>query len=171
MNPLEAIEAAFARVLKAEGFDLVLVERSGRILRLFIDRFPTEGIDSLGEGQGVSIDDCVTVSRLVGDMLDAEGLTDQVADICGGSFNLEVSSPGLDRPLVRPGDFARFVGRDIKLRTREAIPLPDGVCRKTVCRLLRADDDIAGSIGVMIDGHERSVRYGAIERARLVPEF
>ena len=72
-----------------------------RILRLYIDRLDSEG---------VTIDDCTTVSRLVSDSLDAEGFSDQIR----GRYNLEVSSPGLDRPLVKPVHFQRFVGEVVK---------------------------------------------------------
>ena len=79
----------------AEFFD------DSRILRLYIDRLDSEG---------VTIDDCTTVSRLVSDSLDAEGFSDQIR----GRYNLEVSSPGLDRPLVKPVHFQRFVGEVVK---------------------------------------------------------
>lgn len=79
----ERVAQAVSPVLERDGYDLVLVEYlpAGHILRLYIDH----------EG-GVSIDDCSKVSHTVGDILDGEGVTEAI----DGSFNLEVSSPGLD---------------------------------------------------------------------------
>ena len=91
------IEELLRPLIEAEGYDLILAEylSGSKILRLFVDK----------EG-GISLDDCTTVSHLVGDVLDADGMMQGV----DGSYKLEVSSPGLDRPLVRPKDFIRFVG-------------------------------------------------------------
>jgi ribosome maturation factor RimP len=89
--------------------DLVLVdvlyrrESSGWVLRLFIDK-----------EDGVTLDDCTAVSREVSHLLDIEDIIEQ-------AFNLEVSSPGLDRPLKSVGDFQRFAGRKAKVTTKEPI--------------------------------------------------
>ena len=137
----EKIESAVRPVLLGEGFDLVMVEHvsSSRILRLFID---VAEIDDTNESkvQGVSVDDCAKVSRLVGDLMLAEGFEDSIA----GKYTLEVSSPGLDRPLVRPRDFVRFVGSMVKLQTRVS---RDGRGR-FVGSLLAADDDIYRNVVV-----------------------
>ena len=78
---VKQVEEAIEPVLEADGFELVMLEyvTGQRILRIFIDK-----------EEGVSLDDCVDVSRLVGDILDGEGLSDQI----DGKFRLEVSSPG-----------------------------------------------------------------------------
>ena len=89
------------------GFELSDLEvRTGRgrgLLRLFID-----------SGQGVTVDDCERVSRQVGSVLD-------VADPIGGQYSLEVSSPGLDRRLVKPAHFDRFAGATVQVRLRRLV--------------------------------------------------
>ncbi len=99
------------------GVELVEVEykqEGGRmVLRLFIDR----------EG-GVTLDDCAAVSRELAEVLDVE-------DFIHGRYNLEVSSPGLDRPLKKPSDYERFAGRLVKIKTFELLPDDAGNMRKT----------------------------------------
>ncbi len=99
------------------GVELVEVEyrqEGGRmVLRLFIDR----------EG-GVTLDDCAAVSRELAEVLDVE-------DFIHCRYSLEVSSPGLDRPLKKPADYERFTGRPVKIRTFELLPDDDGNLRKT----------------------------------------
>lgn len=175
------VNALLQPLLAREGFDLILVEfvPKARTLRLFIDRLePVSTLGSESERQldgeanresaserfddrcEVSIDDCSDVSRLVSDILDGEGVSDTI----DGRYTLEVSSPGLDRPLTRRKDFRRFRGEEVKLVTRE--PLEGR--RRFRGRLVRADDS---SIGVAVDGKEFSIDYDMLERARLVPEF
>ncbi len=90
--------------LGLELVDVVYATESGRrILRVIID----------GPG-GVTIDDCTMVSRELGTLLDVE-------DVVPESYSLEVSSPGLDRPLVREKDFRNAVGKNIRLRTKEPL--------------------------------------------------
>jgi ribosome maturation factor RimP len=152
MTPFtENVERAVLPLLSRQGYELVLVEYIPRqkTLRLFIDR----------EG-GVSIDDCSKVSRLVSDVLDAEGISDSIQ----GHYNLEVSSPGLDRPLVKPGDFQKFVGREAKVETKEPI---DG--RRRFAGVLASADE--AGIHMTIDGRPYAIAYGVIERARLVPDL
>jgi ribosome maturation factor RimP len=151
-NPVsQTVERAVLPVLSHQGYELVLCEYvpMQKILRLFIDR----------EG-GVSVDDCTKVSRLVSDLLDAEGISDTLP----AHYNLEVSSPGLDRPLVKPKDFQRFLGRAAKVETREPI---DGR-RRFAGELTAADDR---GISMTIDGKPYAIAYGSIERARLVPDL
>lgn len=94
---------------QGEGMEIVDIEfrpegtRGGRILRLYMDK----------EG-GPSVDDLSRVSRRLSDLLDAE-------DAIAGAYTLEVSSPGINRPLKRPEHFARFVGKRIRVRTRDMI--------------------------------------------------
>jgi ribosome maturation factor RimP len=90
-------------VATSEGMELIHVEcvkmHSRWVFRLFLDK----------EG-GVTLDDCSTVSNQLGDILD-------VHDLSGGPYTLEVSSPGLDRPISRDQDFKRFQGATIKIKT------------------------------------------------------
>jgi ribosome maturation factor RimP len=94
-------------LVEQEGYELVdLVyrrERSGWVLRLYID-----------QPGGVTIDDCVKISGRAGDVL-------EVKDIIPSAYNLEVSSPGLDRPLRTEKDFLRAVNKRVKVQTREPI--------------------------------------------------
>ena len=106
---LEHVREVVARVTASSGLELVDVEFRGvggkaRVLRVFIDK-----------PGGVTHADCEAVSREVGTILDVEDA------VPGGSYTLEVSSPGLDRKLTRPEEFSRFVGSRVKLTTREPI--------------------------------------------------
>ncbi|MEN6464361.1 MAG: ribosome maturation factor RimP [Syntrophaceae bacterium] len=101
----ENIFALIEPALEREGIELVDVEcaRMGSrwLIRLYLDR----------EG-GITLKDCADMSRLIGDILD-------VNDLPPGPYNLEVSSPGLDRPLTRDKDFFRFKGSKVKIRLRD----------------------------------------------------
>jgi ribosome maturation factor RimP len=96
----------------------------------------------------VTVDDCADVSRQVSAILDVE-------DPIPGSYRLEVSSPGLDRPLVRPDDFRRFQGETIKVHLQRAL---DGR-RNFTGRL------------VEVDNERYKLSFSAIERAKLVPQI
>ena len=147
----DAVHESVSTLLEAEGYDLVLVEfiQRSRILRLYVD---SEG--------GITLDDCTKVSHLVGDVLDAE----EVEGSLTGQYTLEVSSPGLDRPLTRPKDFKRFVGSRTKLTTKE----PTAGRHKFTGELLSATDS---AIQIDVDGQSVEIAYGLNDRARLVPEF
>lgn len=101
----ENIIALIEPALKNEGIELVDIEcaRMGSrwLIRIYLDK----------EG-GVTLKDCADMSRLIGDILD-------VNDVPAGPYNLEVSSPGLDRPLTRDADFLRFKGSKVKIRLKE----------------------------------------------------
>jgi ribosome maturation factor RimP len=156
---VQAIERAILPVLERDGYDVVLTEYSAKskVLRLYIDK---EAEKAQADGSGISLDDCQRVSRIVSDVMDAEGLSDRV----DGRFTLEVSSPGLDRPLVRPKDFKRYVGRKVQLTTREML---DGR-RKFSGSLTSADDS---GVQLDVDGKPWAIAYQVIDRARLVPEL
>src|SRR5690349_17548318 len=102
----DRLEKIATPVCKAHGVEIVDVafgrEPGGAVVRVLIDR----------AGSGVSLADCQNVSRDLSTALDVEG-----EDI-PGPYRLEVSSPGLDRPLVKRGDFEKFAGQEIKLQTR-----------------------------------------------------
>jgi ribosome maturation factor RimP len=105
---LDHIHAIAERVAASLGVEIVEIELRGggksRMLRIFIDK-----------PSGVTHEDCANLSREVSTILDVEDA------VPGGSYVLEVSSPGLDRKLVRPGDFERFQGSRIKLTTKEPV--------------------------------------------------
>ncbi len=136
--------------VKAAGFELVHVELGGgghrSTLRVYID-----------SPRGVTVDDCAAVSRQLSAVLDVE-------DPIRESYMLEVSSPGLDRPLATPEHFCRFLGELVKVKTVADI----GGRRNFKGRLLAADDE---RITVEVDGQQLELTYEAIERARLVPKF
>lgn len=102
---LQALEDLIRPAVEGQGYELVELhwgrQLGGSVLRITIDRQP-------GQGR-VSHSDCATVSREVSALLD-------VKDVLPGHYNLEVSSPGLDRPLKRGADFARFIGERAKVR-------------------------------------------------------
>jgi ribosome maturation factor RimP len=105
---IERVREIAERVAVASGLEVVEVELlgggKGRMLRITIDK-----------ASGVTHEDCANLSREVGTILDVEDA------VPGGSYLLEVSSPGLDRPLFRIADYERFTGSLLRLKTREPI--------------------------------------------------
>ncbi len=140
----------FEPVVSGMGYDLIEIEHFPNpkhgVLRLYIDK----------EG-GVNVDDCSSVSRQISALIDVE-------EPVRGQFNLEVSSPGLDRPLRRLQDFQRFIGSTVKLKT--VMPLEGQ--RNFKGRLLAASEE---TLVIETDTEEISLPMGAIEKARIVPEF
>jgi ribosome maturation factor RimP len=135
--------------VSALGFELVGVEFvSGRrgLLRLYID-----------SEDGISIDDCQAVSHQVSGLLDVE-------DPIPGQYSLEVSSPGLDRPLFRAADFERFAGHEVRLRL--VAPLEGR--RKFRGVLVGLRD---GRVVVQVEEQELVVALEEIDEARLVPDY
>lgn len=119
MENLEALNAAVGRIAASYGleiFDLQFRRESiGWVLRVILDRIADRGDSS----EVVSIDDCRRVSEDLSALLDVEpGLLARHSD---AKYTLEVSSPGLDRPLRGEADFRRFVGRLAKIVTREPV--------------------------------------------------
>lgn len=104
---ISAIQALVRPLLDDEGVDLVEIQvtggRGARGVRIFIDR-----------PGGVTIEDCAHVSREVMDLLDMEYLIE-------GNYRLEVSSPGVDRPLRTPRDFMRAIGRKVRVRLHNGV--------------------------------------------------
>jgi ribosome maturation factor RimP len=142
------VERLIAPSLSAMGYDIVRVMLSGnRRARLQI-------MAERHDGSGMDIDDCVAVSRAVGAILEVE-------DPISGSYELEVSSPGLDRPLTRLADFDRFAGHEAKIETT----LPIDGRRRWRGRLLGVDGDIVRLSG---DDADLAVPFGAIAKAKLV---
>ena len=141
------------------GFDLIEVqygrEPSGMVVRLYIDAPAVAGAGPM-TGQ-VGLDDCERVSRDVSAALD-------VADLIPHAYQLEVSSPGLDRPLRREVDFARFVGESARIR------LIDGVegRRNFLGTLLAAMD---GRVEIACDGRSYHLPIDDIQKANLVPDW
>ena len=137
-------------VVAGMGYELVDIEynpssRHG-LLRLYIDH-----------EDGIQLDDCSDVSNQVSALLDVE-------DPIPGHYNLEVSSPGMDRPLHSIRDYERFTGEIVKIKTAMVI---DGR-RNYKGRLCGVEGD---EISIECDGQRFSLPLASIEKARLVPEF
>lgn len=148
MKPCARLQALLEPVVTALGYELVGIEQvtGGRrgLVRLYID-----------QPAGVTVDDCERVSRQVSAVLDVE-------DPIAGGYVLEVSSPGLDRPLYTPAHFARFAGRRARLKLRSPLA---GDQRNVTCTLLGADDD---NVRVEVEGVEHRIPLVQIARARLI---
>lgn len=141
-------------VVTGMGYELVDVQASngGRLLRLFIDK-----------PGGVGLEDCAAVSRQLSRVFEVEGIDYE---------RLEVSSPGLDRPLRKGADFARFAGQKAEVRMRA----PDASGRKRFIGVLRGAEGGRVRIeleaqGQELDGQTVALELEGIERARLVPEL
>jgi ribosome maturation factor RimP len=113
----EKVREIAERVAASSGLEIVEVELLGggkhRMLRVYIDR--PGAVPSHDHPDGVTHDDCTNFSREFGTILDVEDV------MPGGSYVLEVSSPGLDRKLSRAADFERFRGHRVKLMTRQPV--------------------------------------------------
>ena len=129
------------------GYELVDVQASngGRLLRLFIDK-----------PGGVTLDDCAAISRHLTRVLAVEGIDYE---------RLEVSSPGLDRPLRKEKDFVRFAGQkaDIRMRT------PDASGRRRFVGVLRGAE--AGRVSMELEGQIVQLALDDVDRAKLIPEL
>ncbi|MBA2624773.1 MAG: ribosome maturation factor RimP [Acidimicrobiia bacterium] len=145
-SDLERIKAVVAPVVEGEGHDLYDVELAGAILRVLVDRPGGVDLEVLGQ-----------LTRSLSVALDAE-------DPMPGRYTLEVSSPGLERPLRTPAHFAAAVGRRAKVRT---VAGAEGD-RRLEGEVVAADGD---GVTLATDGGERVVRYDEIERARTVFEW
>ena len=159
---LDRIREAADRVARSLGLEIFDVEwkvGKGRLLRVYIDRPPdaaNPGI--LGNGPGVTHKDCERVSEQLSVILDVEDL------VPGPSYTLEVSSPGLDRKLIRPGDYERFTGRLANIWLNE--PLEN---EKYFQGRLAGYAD--GIVKVTVRDREVAVPYAGIRKANLVVEL
>ena len=135
-----------APLVKGDGMEIVDIEfrhegsRGGRVLRLYLDR----------EGSP-SVDDLSHVSRQLSELLDTH-------DVVPGAYTLEVSSPGINRPLRRPEHFARFVGKRIRVRTRDRI---DG--RRSFLGTLQ--EVLENQITLKQDGAQYQIPFSVIEKS------
>ena len=152
-NVLEKVEVLAAPILENLGFELVerefLAEHGRWVLRLYIDR--------AGEAGGaISIDDCETASRAISAMLDVENPVP-------GSYSLEVSSPGLERPLRRAKDFERFKGSLISIKTLYPIN------ERHTFTAVRLKELKEGNIFVQDGDKEWIIPMEAVKKAKLKP--
>jgi ribosome maturation factor RimP len=121
--------------------------RSSGVLRIYIDQPDT----------GVTVDDCARVSRELSGLLDVE-------DPIPGQYTLEVSSPGLDRPLFRPGHYQTFIGAEIKLVLSQPL---DG--RRRFRGVIEAVE--GAQVHLRFEGKELVFDVAEVESARIIPEF
>ncbi len=147
---IDSVREILDPLLLGYGFELVDIEyrREGRgwILRIYIDK----------DG-GVSVEDCARISRELGTLLDLN-------DIIPGTYNLEISSPGLTRALKKVRDFERFKGKLVKIKT-----MTDIQGRSVfIGRLIDFVGDVAS---VEMDGRVYFIPYDEIERANLELDF
>ena len=156
---LTKIEALILPILSGFGMELVDLEykREGRssALRLFIDK-----------PGGVTLDDCADVSREVSAILEVE-------DPIDSAYRLEVSSPGIDRPLKKPADYSRYAGQMVKIKTRSLID-PDGRGhqRKTFLgELLGLEAGVVRLRQTDKRGGEVAIALDEIDKANLEPVF
>jgi ribosome maturation factor RimP len=131
---------------QTEGMEIVDIEfryegsRGGRVLRLYVDK-----------GGGPNVDDLSRVSRQLSEVLD-------VQDTIDGAYTLEVSSPGINRPLRKPEHFSRFIGKRIRVRTRDLI---EG--RRSFLGIL---NEVAGnSVRLTQEGKQYWIPFAMIEKS------
>jgi ribosome maturation factor RimP len=150
------IVALLAPTVGSLGLELLgaeyLPSPGGAMLRLYIDVPAGESVE-----RQVGIEDCEAVSREVSAQLDVE-------DPISGHYTLEVSSPGIDRPLFTPAQFERYAGEQAKV----GLKLPQDGRRRLQGRILRAEGD---TIVLDVDGTEFAIAAGNIDKARLVPDW
>lgn len=144
---LSTVRTLAEPLCNAEGMELVFaeyqVEPNGRILRLYID-----------QPGGVNLDDCANISRQLGDILDVSLGDDE-------PYNLEVSSPGINRPLGKFTDFTRFKGQEAKIQTSQPI---DG--QKNFKGTLMGTKD--NTVTILTNDKTVAIRFDTITKARLI---
>jgi ribosome maturation factor RimP len=168
----EKVRQIAERVAASSGLQVVDVELRGagkhRMLRVFIDR--PGAIPTREHPDGVTHEDCANFSREFGTIIDVEDA------VSGGSYVLEVSSPGLDRKLTKAADFERFRGHRMKLMTREPVnnnryfegKLESFENGKLLLDLSVARRKMRPKEG---EGLKVEIELGNVERANLVPEI
>ncbi len=108
MDGSERIETVITPAITAMGYEIVRVQMSGgrrQLLQVMAERC---------DGAAMTVDDCAEISRTISAVLDVE-------DPIAGAYTLEVSSPGIDRPLIRLKDFERFAGFEARVETRALV--------------------------------------------------
>jgi len=170
---IDRVREIAERVAGSSGLEVVDIEFRGggkaRMLRVFLDKLAAPAGDP---ETGVTHEDCANFSREFGTLLDVEDA------VPGGSYTLEVSSPGLDRKLSRAADFERFTGSRVKLMTREPVnnnrffegrleSFRDG---RLTLDLGAASKKSRKKMGVT-DQNKIEIDFANVEKANLVPEI
>jgi len=147
-TPLEnKLNAIIEPALKGLGYDLVLLEFKSGILQILAED-PKTG--------NLSLDDCTAINRIVSPLLEVE-------DPIPGAYTLEISSPGIDRPLVKATDFDRYKGFEAKVELDEGIP-PSGQ-KKFRGRIIGTDKEF---VTLIVDNVEHRLELNNIKKARPV---
>lgn len=149
------LQGLLERTVNGLGYELVNVELSnrGRLLRVFIEKAAAAATGA--PAGGVTVDDCARVSNQLGRVLAVENFDYD---------RLEVSSPGLDRPLKKEADFSRFTGEQARLTLR--VPIAG---RRNFTGVMRAVAQ--GKLQLEVEGDTVSIDLANIDKARLVPRI
>jgi len=145
----EKLEELLGPVIESMGYELVAIEMTGSghgTLRIYID-----------SPDGITVDDCADVSYQVSGILDVE-------DPVRGAYTLEISSPGLDRPLVKPAHFSQVLGEEVRVRTHHAV-----LGRKNFKGRLESFD--GNVLAILVDNELYEIPFEDVEKANLVPVF
>ena len=143
------MEALLSAGAEALGLEIVAVEMAGGdrpILRVYIDK-----------SEGVSVDDCAKASQQFSAILDVE-------DPINNRYTLEVSSPGLDRPLAKPDHFAAVVGEKVKIKMAHLV-----AGRRRFTGYVTSASETA--VEVDVDGELHNLDFAQMDKARLVPDY
>lgn len=143
-------------VVEQEGYELIdvefVTERGRAILRMYVDTVPPGD-----ETHGVTVDDCSHLSRIISDVLDVE-------DAVNGNYHLEVSSPGLFRPLTKPAHFERVIGQRVRVKTYQKIEDR----RVFTGELVELRE---GTLIVNVDGRAFELALADVAKANLEPDL
>lgn len=146
----QALVRLLEPVIEAMGYELLGIEQGnqggGELVRVYID-----------QETGIRVEDCERVSEQVSGILDVE-------DPFSGAYTLEVSSPGLDRPLFSLGHFERHIGAEAQVRLRDKL-----AGRRRLRGVIEAVE--ADAVIMRVEGERYEVPAALIEQARLVPQF
>ena len=177
---VERVREIADRVAASSGLEVVDIEFLGggnaRMLRVFLDKPAADFAHAADSAQsavhGVTHGDCANFSREFGTILDVEDA------VSGGSYTLEVSSPGLDRKLTKAADFSRFTGSRVKLTTRQPVNnnrhfegrLEDFRDGRLTLDLNVASHKSRRKMGAAA-GQKIEIEFANVEKANLVPEI
>lgn len=149
-NIISNVKELLEPILDEKNLELFDIEYKGLgskgILRVFIDK-----------EEGVTVNDCAKISRELGALLD-------VHEVIPGSYTLEISSPGLTRPLRKPGDYIRYIGKTVKIKTLEDLDDRNVFQGRLV-------DFVDETVSLQIDGVNYLIPYDKIEKANLELDF
>jgi len=149
VDPVRTVEAVIAPTIEAMGYDLVRVVLGGGknpTLQIMAER---------KDGQPMSVDDCADISHAASALLDVE-------DPISGAYMLEVSSPGVDRPLTKPADFERFMGEMARIEMR----IPVEGRRRFKGRLMGLTD--AGEVRIQTEEGDYVLPLTSMDKAKLL---